>query len=226
MQEYAGEAKQNPQVAAIALAASLNPNLKVVSKDAANGKITIKNKQTGEVTTLDLSTKNLEEMQKTMEQFAKGLEVPPPTGSNPTARQSAVVQAESEDQPAPVVPAAEGTSSDRAAEQASTVRPDFIPVYPGCNPLNNTVNFLGGNSIGNYTFSTGDSPGTVVDFYEKAFTDAGLSVLSKQNGSNKNGPTASLLANRAGPQTMVTLVAETDSGKTRVAIGFTRAGGN
>ena len=108
-----GEAQQNPQVAALALAASLNPNLQVVSKDAAAGKITIKNKQTGDVVTLDLSTKNLEEMRKTMEKFANGLKVSSPAESNPTARQSAVVQAESEDQPAPVVPAAEGTSSDR-----------------------------------------------------------------------------------------------------------------
>ena len=234
-QEYVGEAKQNPQVAAIALAASLNPNLQVVSKNAAAGKITIKNKQTGEVVTLDLSTKNVEAMRKTMEQFAKGLKVPPPAESNAEASEPSTAAAvtdtpaAAEDQPAPAKPPEEKKISPaQAAAQAATMKkfPDFIAVYPGAKTLDSTLNSFGGNSIGNYTCSTGDEPETVADFYEKKFTDAGFSILSKQNGSDDNGATATMVANRGDPQAMITFTATIESGKTHVVIGFTRAIGN
>jgi hypothetical protein len=231
-QEYVGDAKQNPQVAAIALAASLNPNLQVVSKNATAGKITIKNKQTGEVVTLDLSAKNLEEMRKTMEQFANGLKVLPPTETKTEASGSAPAAAvetpaAAEEQPAPAKPPEKKISSAQAAAQAATMKkfPDFVAVYPGAKTLESNLNSYGENSVGNYTFSTSDEPGTVADYYEKKFTDAGFSILTMQNGSDDNGATATMMANRADPQAMITFTAKIENGGTSVAIGFTRAAG-
>jgi hypothetical protein len=224
-QEYVGEAQQNPQVAAMAFAASLNPNLQVVSKNAAAGKITIKNKQTGEVVTLDLSAKNVEAMRKTMEQFANGLKVPPPSEARTEASEPAVAPAVVEDQPAPVRPPEKKVSPAQAALQVAPTGkiPDFIVVYPGAETLENNVNSYGKSSIGNYTFSTSDEPGVVADFYEKRFTDAGLSIVTRQTGSDGGGATSSMIANRADPQAMVTFTAKIEDGRTRVVVGFTAA---
>ncbi len=51
--EYSREASKNPAMAAISMAVAFNPNVEVVSKDESTGKITLRNKKTGEVVTLD-----------------------------------------------------------------------------------------------------------------------------------------------------------------------------
>jgi hypothetical protein len=222
MKEYSSEAEKNPQVAALDFAASVNPNLEVLSKDVAAGKITIKNKQTGEVVTFDLSAKNVEEMRKAMEQFAKGMKASPPVESKTEAAEQPSPAAE--DQHTAGNPAEQSAAPVTAAETGESS--DVVAIYPGAKTLSNAVNSIGGNSIGNYTFLTGDAPGTVADFYQKKFTGGGFSVLSRQNGSDGNGAIASMLASRADPQTMITFVAKTGEGGTRVVIGYTRAGGN
>ena len=168
-----------------------------------------------------------ENMTKAMEQFAKGLKSAAP--AKPTAEHAAEPSpAESETPPEETKPAEDSISPARAAAQAATMKkfPDFVAVYPGAKALDTTLNSFGGNSIGNYTFTTGDAPDTVADFYEKKLTTAGFSILTKESGSNDNGATASMVANRANPQIAITFSAEVESGKTRVAVGFTRVGGN
>jgi hypothetical protein len=102
--------------------------------------------------------------------------------------------------------------------------PDFVPIYKAGKTLESGLNSFGGNTIGNYTFTTSDEPDVVADFYEKRFTEAGLTVVTKNSGSNDNGVTVTMMANRADPPATVTFSAEVDGGKTRVVVGFTRIG--
>ena len=71
--EYAQTAEKNPAYATISLLASLSPDVDVVSKDAASGKITLRNKKSGETLTLDTHEYTPENIGRALEDFARGL---------------------------------------------------------------------------------------------------------------------------------------------------------
>lgn len=218
--QYSEEAQRNPQFAAISLAASLHPDIEIVSKDEAAGKITLRNKKTGQVVTLDTHDLSSGNMSRALEQFSKGLA--PSAGSRSTVARAM--------EPAPAAepaPAEETISPARAAAQAAVLKkfPDFIPTYGGATTLESTINNFAGNTVGSYSFTTVDTPESVADFYEKRFTDAGFTILTRQNSTNNNGATVALVAQHTAPQATISFQAEIDGGKSRVTIGFTQAGG-
>jgi hypothetical protein len=224
--DYSADAKKDPQLAAISFIASINPNLQIVSKDAAARKITIKNKKTGEVVTLDLNDLSSDNMEKAVEQFAKGQKVSPPAKSDSEASEPATAPAMTEEPPPPPKPAQERISPARSSAQGAVLKkfPAFIPAYRGGKTSEATLQTIMGNTIGNYVFTTDDSDETVADFYEKALTDAGFTIAGRNNGSNDNGATISLIAQHTDPQMMTMVTIENDKGKTHVDINFTKAG--
>jgi len=70
--EYAQTAEKNPAYATVSLLASLSPDVVVVSKDAASGKITLRNKKSGEITTLDTHDYTPDNIGRALEDFARG----------------------------------------------------------------------------------------------------------------------------------------------------------
>jgi hypothetical protein len=236
--DYSRVAQKNPAYAALSLAAAVNPDVQVVSEDESTGRITLRNKKTGEKVTINTNDFTPENIGKALDQVSKGVkpvvqaeelnEKPAGTAVAPVAGKSATGQSKAEEAEAVPAPAKElKVSPAHAAAQAATLKkfPDFIPVYSGGKTLESTFNSIGGATVGNYTFTTSDEPDVVADFYEKKFTDAGLSILTKNSGSNDNGATVMMMANRADPQATVTFNAEVDGGKTHVTVGFTRVGG-
>jgi hypothetical protein len=221
MQEYSDVARKNPQMAMFELAAAVHPDIQIVSKDEDAGKITLRNKKTGEVVTLDLNELSSDKMGQAMERLARGMK--------PAAR---AVQTEEESEPEPVRPAPRsqvvetGPSAAQSSALAATVKkfPDFIATYRGAKTLDATINTVSGNVFGNYSFATSDAPETVTGFYEQKLTDAGFTILTKQSGSNANGSTAMLVAQLTDPQTSVTCEAEIDDSQTHVTVSFVRAG--
>lgn len=73
--EYAQAAEKNPALATVSLLASLSPEISVVSKDAASGKITLRNTKSGETITLDTHEYTPENIGRVVEEFARGLPV-------------------------------------------------------------------------------------------------------------------------------------------------------
>jgi hypothetical protein len=73
--EYAQTAEKNPAYATVSLLASLSPDVSVVSKDAASGQITLRNKKSGETITLDTNKYSPENIGRVVEEFARGLPV-------------------------------------------------------------------------------------------------------------------------------------------------------
>jgi hypothetical protein len=224
--EYSGDMRKDPQFATVNMIASLTPNLQVVSKDPEARKITIKNKKTGETVTLDLNDLSADKMEKAMQQFAKGQKVTPPAKSDSEASEPAAAPAMTEEPPPPPKPAQERISPARSSAQGAVLKkfPAFIPAYRGGKTSEATLQTIMGNTIGNYVFTTDDSDETVADFYEKALTDAGFTIAGRNNGSNDNGATISLIAQHTDPQMMTMVTIENDKGKTHVDINFTKAG--
>ena len=214
--EYSQQAERNPQLAAISLAAAVHPDLQVVSKDEASGKITLRNKKTGKVVALDTTQFTTENVGEALEQVMRGQQ-PAVTPSAPS-EEAAPVAGKPEE--APTEPA---VSPAQAANFASTVKqfPVYVSVYPGGTTTDASVGSFGGMTIGSYQFTTTDKPEAVVDFYEKKITAAGFTVAFKNATSDSNGPSATLAASQAEGQRNFTVNAETDSGRTNVTVGFT-----
>jgi len=71
--EYAQTAEKNPAYATVSLLASLSPDVDVVSKDADSGKITLRNKKSGETITLDTHDYTPDNIGRALEEFSRGV---------------------------------------------------------------------------------------------------------------------------------------------------------
>ena len=222
--EYSADVKKDPQLATVNLIASMTPNLQVVSKDAAARKITIRNKKTGEVVTLDLNNLSSDNLEKAVQQFAKGQKVAAPAPSDSEASEPAAAPAMTEEPPAPATPVPESTSPARSSAYAAALKkfPAFIPAYRGGKTSEASLGTIAGNTMGTYVFTTSDPVETVADFYEKALTDAGFTIANRESGTDANGATTSLLGQHADPRMMASITVKTEKGKTHVDIGFTQ----
>ena len=232
--DYSRVAQKNPTYAALSLAAAVNPDVQVVSENERTGKITLRNKKTGEVVTINTNDFTPENIGKALEQVSKG--VKPVAESNPSNEQPAepaaapaartVAPAEEEPAAEPVHPAAPKISAGKAAAMAATTRrfPSYLGTYPGGQTTDATMQSFGPNTVGTYEFLTSDGPEAVSSYYEKKFTAAGLTIAASNTGSNDNGSTAMLVATTADNRGTVSLNAETQAdGKAKVTIGFTSA---
>ena len=72
------EAQRNPQYAALSAYAYLNPNIQVISKDGAKAQMTLRNKQTGEVVTINADDFSAENITQALQKFAAGQGLPSP----------------------------------------------------------------------------------------------------------------------------------------------------
>jgi hypothetical protein len=236
--EYSREAQKNPTYAALSLAASMHPNIEVVSKDPNTGKITLRNKKTGEKVTVNTNDFTPENIGKALEQVSRGMkpvvesssskEEPAEPAIKPAVASAPTPSAPAEEAPAaePEQPVAPKISAGKAAAMAATAKrfPAYVSSYPGGQTTEATLQSFGPATIGVYEFLTSDGPEAVASYYEKKFTGAGLTIGANNIGSNDNGATATLLATTSDHQGTVTLSAETQAGgKVKVTIGFTSA---
>jgi hypothetical protein len=228
--EYSQDAQKNPTYAALSLAASVSPNIQVVSKDPNTGKMTLRNKKTGEVVTINTNDFTPENIGKAFEQVSKGMKPVVESSESKEEPAEPVVAPAVKSPMAPAAepeePAAPRISAGKAAAMAATAKrfPAYVSPYPGGQITEATMQNFGAATIGSYEFLTSDAPDAVSSYYEKRFTAAGLTIGANNSGSNDNGATATLFATTTDSRGSVTLNAETQSdGKVKVTIGFTSA---
>jgi hypothetical protein len=226
VKEYTQQAEKNPTMAAISLAAAVHPDIQVVSKNERTGKITLRNKKTGEVVTLDTNDFTPDGVGKALAQVTKGQKptvetsAPSEAAETPAAR-TAETTASEESPPAPAAPR---ISAAKAASLAAAVRrfPVFVSAYPGSQTTDAMQNTYGKGTLGNYEFLTSDAAEDVADYYEKQLTKAGFTIAARNAGSNDNGSTLTLIATSTDSQSSFTLNAEAQpGGKVKGTIGFT-----
>jgi PBP1b-binding outer membrane lipoprotein LpoB len=220
--EVSNSAQKNPVYASLSLAASLNPNVEVLSKDEAAGKITVRNKTTGETQTINANDFSKENISQALEKMNQGF-----TAAAAAAAGAAKAANEAS---APAVAASPSGESENASGSAATPAisvgkaaamagilqefPGYLPPYPGGTTLEASQNAVGGFRTGRYVFATPDKVDAVVDFYEKKATSAGFSQMGRNGDSNEYGPTASVNLMRPNPQGTITLNAESKQGGT------------
>jgi len=194
------KASKDPVMAAAKLIVAANPDLELVSTDKTAGTITIRNKKTGEVVTVDLS--DIKEGK---------IDFTGPKGE----KMSVDAHAEGEGGTLSIH-SAQGDLTFGGGTEAKT--PDWVPSYPGASPEGTYSMTEEGKSAGGYQFKTPDSPQTVMDHYEEACKAAGFEV-NKQTYSG-GGTTGGVVDAKSGGKHCTISVASGDDGTT-VMINFT-----
>jgi hypothetical protein len=204
---YLKDAEKNPAMAAAKMIVAMNPELETVSADDKAGTITIRNKKTGEVITLDL-----EDVKEGKIRFKneKGEEAEiSASGDGETGKLE--------------IKSSEGSMTFGAGGEAD--RPDWVPEYPGSQPqgMYSTKGAQGLSAA--FTFQTSDSPEDVMAFYEEQLKSAGFEVTT--SSMKKAGKLSGGLVNGqlGQPKRIVHVTVTDEDGGTRVAVNYSEGEG-
>ena len=156
--EFAAGAEKNPALVVAKMIAAANPDIEVVAEDTDAGTLTLRNKKTGEIITM-----NAEDIKEGKISFKtdKGGEVKI-SGSAKEGEQGFKIESD------------EGTLEFGAG--ASTTLPDWLPAYPGAESRGTYSGEGKGKTAGAVQFETPDSVAEVMAFYEKELKSAGFAT--------------------------------------------------
>jgi len=194
--------KRNPTLAAARLAAALNPNIEVVGVNEGRQVLTVRDKKTGKVFTV-----NFEDAQHgrwTMTADGKTAEV---NASGDGTQGSLNI-----------------TSPDgsvRIGGGAATNVPPWVPQYPGSKPQNAMTSNQMSESGGMFSFKTTDDIDRVMQFYRDHITSAGLHITNTTNTRNNGVASGVLAAEDDGKNRTVAVVISNEGGENSVAVTYT-----
>ncbi len=187
--------RQNPALVAAKLLTAANPDLEVVSADNGRNTVTFKDTKTGETVTM-----NFDDIKKGKIVFkGKG--------------QEAVLQAHGDGQNGTLeINSPQGALKFGAGSGAKV--PDWVPVYPGVNPVA-TFSMQGNDANGGtFQFKTKDSASSVLSFYEKSLKDAGFQITANISGNIAASSGAMLAAEDSAKRSVLVTAGTADGGAT------------
>jgi hypothetical protein len=153
--------EKNPQLAVAKMMVAANPDVEFVSSDDQKGTITIRDKKSGETMTI-----SLEEAQQGKIVFKKD-------------GQEVTLEAKADESKGSLeVKSAEGTA--RFGSGSIDKLPDWLPSYPGSQPMGSYAAQGEQGESGSFHFTTKDPPNKVIDFYEEGLKRAGMTVNISQ----------------------------------------------
>jgi hypothetical protein len=150
----------NPALAVTKMAVAANPDLETLSTDDRAGSITVRDKKSGDVLTLTFDPDK-----KTMVARDKD-------GKEVNFKISGDANGGS----------LEVNSSDGSVKFGATstnTLPAWVPVYPGSSPQGTLSSTTDQGNQSAFSFTTKDSAQTVLDYYEKELTAAGMHKTSR-----------------------------------------------
>jgi hypothetical protein len=189
-------------MAAAKMIVKLNPEFEEVSSDKEAGTITIRNKATGEVITV-----NLEDIQEGKLSF---------TGDEGEVN----IDASQLDDTGSLRVTGEDGEVIFSSGEATQAVPDWLPLYPGTEPANRHAMRTGGNQIGGFELETTASVSEVLDFYREGLTNAGFEV--SVNTFSQDGTEGGMVSGNdgSGGRTATVLINSEGGGPTSVVLNF------
>ncbi len=145
------------------MVARMNPDVEVISTDDSSGKITLKDKKTGKVVTLNFD--DVKNGRIAVHEDGKG---------------DVVINAK----------AADGTVELTSPEgkvnigAGSAKMPAWVPVYPGSSPQGNFTSSGDKEDAGHFMFTTKDSQDQVTKYYQDELKKSGYSTTTTGVGVN------------------------------------------
>lgn len=202
IKSFAADAERNPAVAAAEMVVLASPDLEMVDKDYDRGTITIRNKKTGEVITMDAEDAKNGRFRFRNE---KGEEV---TFEGKGDKEGGTLKVTGKD----------GEMTFGAGTEIEA--PNWLPVYPDATAQGNYSGTTAEGRSGGFTFQTPDEVQKVISFYKRAFENEGLEVNSstfEQNGHVAGGTVTGTAGNR---EAGVTVGRDTDSNTTTATVMY------
>ncbi|HXT21792.1 MAG TPA: hypothetical protein VN811_13390 [Thermoanaerobaculia bacterium] len=188
------EYKDNPGMATVKMITAMNPDLELVSSDEATGKVTIKNKKTGEVVTV-----NMADIRNGKISFDT------PQGESSMSFDSSGGKME-----------VHGANGETATYGGSAQLPGWVPAYPGATPEGVYAAEDSSQRGGTFSLATGDSVDDVFGYYKSQLEGAGFKVTeSKYSGPSGDG--GMVIGESGDGKRTVTFTLSADAGKTRVS---------
>ena len=170
----AKEIEKNPGFAIAKMIVSANPDVELVSADEEKGLLTIKDKKTGKVVTV-----NLDDVQNGKLTFKQDGE------------EEVTLEAKADESKGSVeVKSAEGTAKFGSGSVEKL--PDWLPTYPDTKTEGSYSAQNREGESGGFNFLTSDTPGKVIEFYQDGLERAGLTVTT--NIVQKSGRATSAIA--------------------------------
>lgn len=189
--KFAKEAEQNPAMAAAKMIAAVDPKIEVVDSDDRRGTITLRNKKTGEVVTLDVNDVKEGRIKFTTD---KGeAEIRGDRGELTIT-----------------------TDKGSATFGGGGSYPNWLPGYPGAQPTGTFSSRTDKEEIGSWQFETRDDGAKVLSFFERELRGKGFKITSSTSWQGDEGSAGMVMAEKDGTSVMVTVGAS--EGRTQVNV--------
>lgn len=202
VKDVAQDFEDNPGLAAARFIVKASPELEEVEVDEDSGTMTVRNKKTGELITVNL------------DDIAEGRFSWTTDGEEVTVDVSeakdGTVRIESSD--------GEGFALTTGAAVSDEI-PEWVPVYPGAEPENRGTMKTNDSLNGNFTLKTDDTVAEVLDFFRNALKEAGFQVnVSTYSGDGADG--AMINGSIEAEKTNVIVIIGRDDGATTVSVTY------
>ncbi len=190
--------KQNPGAAIAKLALAANPDVDVVSTDAGNQQITIRDKKTGKVVTM--SWEDAKNGKLTFKEDGKDALTISSNGPNGIV---------------------EMKSKDGSVQIGGDLKiPSWVPSYPASEPKATFSAQGKDGASGTFAFTTNDPPDKVTKFYQDELQTSGLKLTTNISTQDAGKAGGVLVAEDQGSKHTITLAIGQDSGHTSVSVTY------
>jgi len=188
---FAKEFEKNPAMAAAKMIAAMDPEIEVVDSDDKKGTITLRNKKTGEVLTMDVN-----DVKEGRIKFS-------------TDKGKAEIRG---DRGGLTIKTDTGTATFGSGGEY----PDWLPAYPGAKPKGVLSSRTEKESLGSWQFETDDEGAKVLSFFERELRSKGFKITSSGSWQAEGGSAGMVMAESGKRSVMVTVAA--GEGRTQVNV--------
>lgn len=203
--------KSNPALAASKMITVLNPDLEVVKVDEDRGVITVKDKKTGKVVTLDL---------KDVEKGKINIE----TGEEGKTTKVAIGGGEGEGAASIKVTDESGKTVADVNSSGAVKMPAWVPVYPGAEPGMHFTANRETERTGNFLFTTPATVDQVMDFYKSALKTDGFKTETSVSSSGSR-QVGTVTGTHAETKRSVNVLMTNRDGKTKITVTYREPAG-
>lgn len=159
VKDVAADFEDNPAMATARMIVKLNPELEEVSTDEAAGTITVRNKKTGEVVTV-----NFEDIEEGKLSFTTD------------EGEVKVDASELQESGSMTVTSEDGSVVFATGKPSAKDLPSWVPMYPGTEPASRHSMRTETSLSGGFEVTTDDAVAEVLEFYRAALESAGYSI--------------------------------------------------
>ena len=194
--------EKEPALAVGKIIAATNPDVELVSVDENKKLITLREKKTGKVVTI-----NLEDAQQGKIVFGE------------EGKGEVTIEAKGEGESGSVdIKTSEGNA--RLSTGSDAAMPDWIPEYPGAEITGNFSMRSDKTDSGSFGFSTEDSIDEVVSFYEDALKENGLKVSTSMQREGGRVTLGTVAGDGGDKKQSAYVTAQTEGSLTKVTVTY------